>query len=150
MRRLLASLALAALCSLTATAAIAQSDVSPRPSYQDRIYNDRLYYDDERDDHRYGPAPYRYAPDRYQQSQRYGGGLRIMEAWYGRDRRVCDAAPALRDACNGRESCAVKAGNELCGDPLPGRVKGLTVTYRCRGQVLQTDRPEPAILGLRC
>lgn len=150
MRRLPAILAFVAVCSV-ATVAVAQSDVSPRPGYgyQDRYY-DRS--DDDRNDYRAGPGPYRYAPpDRYQQSQRYGGGgLRIMEAWYGRNRRVCDATPALRGACDGRESCAVKAGNELCGDPTPGRVKQLTVTYRCHGQVMTTDRPEPSILGLRC
>lgn len=150
MRRLPAVLAFVAVCSV-ATAAIAQNDVSPRPGFG---YQDR--YEDDRYDYRSAPAPYRYAPDRYpppdryQQSQRYGGGLRIMEAWYGRNRRVCDAAPALRGACDGRESCAVKAGNELCGDPTPGRVKQLTVTYRCHGQILTTDRPEPSILGLRC
>lgn len=151
MRRFLASLALAFLCSLVTTAAVAQTDAYGRPTYQDRGYYDRQY----------SPPPYQYAPqyvpqpqyapERFQQSQRYGGGgLRIMEAWYGRNRRVCDAAPALRGACDGRESCAVKAGNELCGDPTPGRVKQLTVTFSCHGQVRTTDRPEPGILGLRC
>jgi len=150
MRRLPAVLALAVLFGVAATAANAQNDVS-RPGYQDRYDDDRLHYDDDRDDHRYGQRPSRYAPpDRFQQSQRYGGGLRIMEAWYGRNRRVCDATPALRGACDGRESCAVKAGNELCGDPTPGRVKELTVTYSCHGQVRTTDRVEPSVLGLRC
>lgn len=150
MRRLRILLAVVALCGVATTAANAQNDPYSRPAYQDRYYNDRTYYDDERDTYRYGPAPYRYVPDRYQQSQRYGGGIRILEAWYGRNRRVCDASHALRSACDGRESCAVKAGNELCGDPTPGRVKQLTVTFSCHGQVRTTDRPEPSILGLRC
>ena len=76
--------------------------------------------------------------------------LRIVEARYGTDRRTCDATRAVRRACEGESDCSLKAGNELCGDPTPGRVKQLTVTFSCHGQVRTTDRPEPGILGLRC
>ena len=83
-----------------------------------------------------------------QRAQR--GGLRIVEAWYGRNRRVCDASHALRATCEGRGNCAIKAGNELCGDPLPNVVKGLAVTYRCHGQTYHVDEMESRHLGLRC
>src|SRR6185436_1230876 len=88
----------------------------------------------------YEPRYQDYRP--YEQQAQRGGGLRILEAWYGRERRVCDATFALRSACEGRPGCAVKAGNELCGDPLPNVVKGLHVTYRCHGRELQLDRRE--------
>jgi hypothetical protein len=76
--------------------------------------------------------------------------IRIVEARYGTSRRTCDATRALRRACEGESDCSLKAGNELCGDPVPGQVKTLYVTYRCRGRVHSITRMEGKQLGLDC
>ena len=76
--------------------------------------------------------------------------LRIVEARYGTDRRTCDATRAVRRACEGESDCSLKAGNELCGDPTPGQVKTLYVTYRCRGRTRNITRTEGKQLGLDC
>ena len=156
MRRILATLAFAVV-ALSGAAAFAQTD-GYRPPYNDRLYNS----DDDRDAYRSNAPyvrpyeqpsyrPYDQAQRPYeQQAQRYGNGIRIMDAWYGRERRVCDASFTLKGACEGRQSCEIKAGNELCGDPLPNVVKGLSVTYRCHGRVQHTDQIESRRLGLRC
>lgn len=158
MRRHLTLIAFAlALVVSTVTSALAQPDPGTRSgrAYErtyDRYDDDR--YDD-RDAYRYGTPyvrPYQQlypGPQYDQRAQRYGG-LQILEAWYGRGRRVCDAAHSMRRACDGQEGCTVKAGNELCGDPTPGAVKGLTVTYRCHGQVRRAEQQEPGHIGLRC
>lgn len=76
--------------------------------------------------------------------------IRIVEARYGTDRRTCDATRALRRACEGESDCSLKAGNELCGDPTPGQVKTLYVTYRCRGRVRDVTRTEGKQISLEC
>jgi hypothetical protein len=43
----------------------------------------------------------------------------------------CNAAPAVRQACNGKSTCSVRADNRLCGDPGPSEANALGVTYRC-------------------
>lgn len=80
----------------------------------------------------------------------YEPPLRIIEARYGTDRRTCDATRAVRRACEGESDCSLKAGNELCGDPTPGQVKTLYVTYRCQGRVRNITRTEGKMLGLDC
>lgn len=80
----------------------------------------------------------------------YEPPIRIVEARYGTDRRSCDATRALRRACEGESDCGLKAGNELCGDPTPGQVKTLTVTYRCRGRLHTVTRTEGKHLSLDC
>jgi len=80
----------------------------------------------------------------------YEPPIRIIEARYGTDRRTCDATRALRRACEGESDCMLKAGNELCGDPTPGRVKTLYVTYRCKGRVRNVTRTEGKMLSLDC
>ena len=82
----------------------------------------------------------------------YEPPIRIIEARYGTDRRTCDATRAVRRACEGESDCSLKAGNELCGDPTPGQVKTLYVTYRCQGQgrSRSVTRTEGKQLGLDC
>jgi hypothetical protein len=146
MRRLLTLLFSVAAVAATAGAALAQTDAYGRPlNPYDRSY-DRSY---ERSYDRRPPMGPRYEQYGYPQSAQRGG-LRILEAWYGRGRRVCDASHSMRSACEGRGECTVKAGNELCGDPLPGVVKGLTVTYDCYGRTHRADEREPGYLGIRC
>jgi hypothetical protein len=76
--------------------------------------------------------------------------IRIVEARYGTDRRTCDATRAVRRACEGESDCSLKAGNELCGDPTPGQVKTLYVTYRCQGRTRNVTRGEGKQLSLDC
>jgi len=90
-----------------------------------------------------------YNPYDGQRAQGYGG-LRVLEAWYGSRRRVCDASHALRSHCDGRPNCQFKVGNELCGDPIPGVVKGITITYSCHGQTRRVEEMETRHTGLRC
>ena len=155
-RHLVPSLLALAVVALSGTAALAQPDGNPGPRfYGDRYSYDRSYADDDRHDYRYGNRTYQ--PYQYQQpyhfdqrAQRYGGGLQILEAWYGRGRRACDAAHSMRRACEGQPGCEAKAGNELCGDPTPGQVKTLYVSYRCRGRVRDITRQEGKYLRLDC
>lgn len=76
--------------------------------------------------------------------------IRIVQARYGTDRRSCDATRAVRRACEGESDCSLKSGNELCGDPTPGQVKTLYVTYRCRGRIRDITRQEGKYLSLDC
>jgi hypothetical protein len=149
MRRHLISAALAAAFLVSAGSAA-------QAQYYDRPYNDPYARPYQQPYQQYQQPYQQYQPPAYQQpgypyeQRAQRGGLRILEAWYGRGRRVCDASHALRGACEGRGGCSVKAGNELCGDPVPGVVKGLTVTYRCHGRTHQIDEMEPRHLGIRC
>ena len=155
-RHLVPGLLALAVVALSGTAALAQPDGNPGPRYYgDRYIYDRSYADDDRHDYRYGNRsyqPYQYRQPYHfdQRAQRYGGGLQILEAWYGRGRRACDAAHSMRRACEGQPGCEVKAGNELCGDPVPGAIKNLTVTYSCHGDVRRAEQREPGYIGLRC
>ena len=64
--------------------------------------------------------------DHHTRSSGYAVGLEIVDAWYGSDRRSCDATYALNH-CNGRAHCDVQASNRLCGDPDKGVRKQLAV-----------------------
>src|SRR5688572_10399584 len=57
--------------------------------------------------------------------------IRIVGARYGVEHRACNAIRPVRRMCQGRSSCTVRATNRLCGDPLPGVVKVLTISYQC-------------------
>ncbi|MDJ0656721.1 MAG: hypothetical protein QNJ40_21350 [Xanthomonadales bacterium] len=61
-----------------------------------------------------------------------GGGIQIITADYGSDRRACDATYAL-DHCQGRGYCEIRATNALCGDPDRGTRKDLYLRYSCGG-----------------
>jgi hypothetical protein len=153
MRRHLIQAALAVLFLISAASAA-------QAQYYDRGYYDRGYgqpyvqpyaqpnpYDHPRAYRGYDP--YGYDPYDGQRAQGYRG-LRVLEAWYGSRRRVCDASHALRSHCDGRPNCQFKVGNELCGDPLPGVVKGITITYSCHGQTRRVEEMESRHTGLRC
>lgn len=59
-----------------------------------------------------------------------GNRLRVLEAEYGARGAMCDARRAVRDEAE-RNGGAVRAGNQLCGDPIPRVQKRLNVVYRC-------------------
>jgi hypothetical protein len=56
--------------------------------------------------------------------------LRVEEAEYGVRGAMCDAREAVRNEVE-RNDGAVRAGNELCGDPARGAPKRLNIVYRC-------------------
>lgn len=63
-----------------------------------------------------------------------GPVIGILWAEYGRDGQSCDAAPALTERCEGEVRCDVRVGpGALCGDPVPGRQKLLSVYWTCEG-----------------
>jgi hypothetical protein len=80
----------------------------------------------------------------------------VLSAWYGVEGRACDATRQVSRACNGRNDCTVRATNRLCGDPVPGVVKVLTVWYECERRRGPDSRPrtitrsEGSFLGLNC
>ena len=86
--------------------------------------------------HEYRPEPPRYGQPAHEQpgyGQVHGPlTIRVTGASYGAGRQ-CDATQALRRACDGHRSCAVGVSNNLCGDPVPGTRKGISVEYFCEG-----------------
>lgn len=68
--------------------------------------------------------------DNHRRSAGHAFGVDIIDAYYGTDRRSCDARGALRQ-CDGRGQCEVYASNRLCGDPDRGTPKTLVVRYSC-------------------
>jgi len=61
------------------------------------------------------------------------GGLRIVEAVYGKDGKAVDVTRVLAGMVVGGR-LVVEAGNALAGDPSLGVVKDLAVTYEWRGE----------------
>jgi hypothetical protein len=87
----------------------------------------------------------------YGQGRRHRRDIHIMSAWYGVEGRACEATRDARRLCENRSSCTIPATNRLCGDPVPGVQKVLTVWYRCDGQrPRSTTRWEGRYVGLRC
>lgn len=62
-----------------------------------------------------------------------GDGIKTLSAAYGTpsEQRTCDAKAAVAQACDGKKSCDVPAGNLLCGDPDFGTRKTLDIQYQC-------------------
>jgi hypothetical protein len=64
--------------------------------------------------------------------------IKITEAIYGclcEPPANCDAIKYVAAACDGKASCSVLVGLNLCAglDPLPGEAKGLLVRFQCDG-----------------
>jgi hypothetical protein len=80
-----------------------------------------------------------------------GGMIRIEQAYYGVDAARCDARNSIQAAAQGRRSIDIVANNSLCGDPAEGRVKSLSVTYRCaNGPSVRSRVREDGVLQIRC
>lgn len=87
-----------------------------------------------------------------------GDGLNISSARWGRASEhgrarepACNASAALANACNGKSQCQVSAYNRyLCGDPVPGEVKVLEVSYSCGRRQETLSFPETTQAVLRC
>jgi len=67
------------------------------------------------------------------------------------ERRACNAAAEMANACNGKEQCQVSMYNRyLCGDPAPGEHKALEVVYSCGARREMLSFPETAQAILKC
>jgi hypothetical protein len=65
------------------------------------------------------------------------GPIRVTGAYYGTDRKNCDATKYVQQRASGKHSYSFDVSNNICGDPAKGERKSLEVTYRC-GQVTRT------------
>jgi hypothetical protein len=157
--RFLTALAVLLLAGTTAVPAMAQSDRDTHSS----VRFERVQY--ERVDPRIGQLAQQYSqPQQYGQSQPYSQdgrpgnsydrnrnrGINITAAYYGVENRACEATRQASRLCEGKSSCTIPASNRLCGDPVPGIVKVLTVHYECHGRQRSMTRREGTHLGLRC
>ncbi len=60
-----------------------------------------------------------------------GERIRILDAVYGQDERICRAEDAVGRSCNRREYCEITADDRLCGNPYANVNKELFVGYDC-------------------
>lgn len=79
------------------------------------------------------------------------GRMRILDAKYGFHGQVCDAREAVQQIAAMRRHADVPVNNDLCGDPASGRVKRLSVVYRCGdGPELRVAAAEGSVLSMGC
>jgi hypothetical protein len=77
--------------------------------------------------------------------------VRIDEALYGVRGAQCDARASLQQRLSGPDGYGIIVDNSLCGDPLPGQPKQLTIRYRCGNGIAQrTIAPEGSTIALDC
>ena len=69
------------------------------------------------------------------------GRMAVLDAKYGFRGDVCDAHHAIQEIVGMRRHVDIRANNDLCGDPASGRIKRLTIVYRCG------DGPEQRVAG---
>lgn len=80
----------------------------------------------------------------------------VLGAQYGTPRQQCDATRAIAKLASGRYSATVRASNNLCGDPAPGKGKDLSVEYACGDpafcgrQILKASASENRSTTLAC
>ncbi|MFK7956103.1 MAG: hypothetical protein AB8B96_08410 [Lysobacterales bacterium] len=60
-----------------------------------------------------------------------GERIRILDAVYGQDERICRAQDAVSRSCDRRDYCEVTADDRLCGNPYANVSKELFVGYDC-------------------
>jgi hypothetical protein len=77
-----------------------------------------------------------------------GGGLRIISARYGDDRRSRDVTPLVRDMVRGGRLSVRATNQDMRGDPAVGSDKYLTVVYEYRGRREERRVREGASLEL--
>ncbi len=86
----------------------------------------------------------------YGRDRRRDRSIEIKSAFYGVENRSCEATRQVARLCDGKSSCTVPATNKLCGDPVHGVTKVLTVYYECKGRTRASTRWEGGYLGIRC
>ncbi len=81
----------------------------------------------------------------------WAGGIHVVKAEYGAGGVWWDCTTKLQKRCDGTDSCLIKASNDIVGDPAPGRVKDLVVTFECPdGRTIRVRGQEGSYLNLNC
>jgi len=59
--------------------------------------------------------------------------IRVLDAIYGQDQRICSVYEDVARQCDGQEYCEIRANNQLCGnrDPYRNVAKQLFVGFDC-------------------
>ncbi|KAJ8044941.1 L-rhamnose-binding lectin CSL3 [Holothuria leucospilota] len=88
-------------------------------------------------------------------SASYGrnAGHGTCPSWFIRVTSGCHASSSLgvlRDYCDGRQSCSVRATNSVFGDPCSGTHKYLEVKYRCQPAPPTVITCEGSAMRLSC
>jgi hypothetical protein len=78
------------------------------------------------------------------------GPIRVTGAFYGNDRKNCDATRYVASRANGKRSYSFEVSNDICGDPARGDRKSLEVTYRCGGLDKTASANEHRTIYLSC
>jgi hypothetical protein len=76
--------------------------------------------------------------------------IRVTQADYGDGYSDCSATATVARLLDGKRGGSLRAGNELCGDPAPGRRKTLRVLYFCGAQEREATAPQNEMLTIRC
>lgn len=64
--------------------------------------------------------------------------------------KYCNATSSVRSYCEGQSSCKFPVNNQLCGDPLPGTPKTLSVYFKCGGKADGITVPEASEGSINC
>jgi hypothetical protein len=78
------------------------------------------------------------------------GPIRVTGAYYGTDRKNCDATKYMQQRANGKRSYSTEVSNGICGDPARGDRKSLEVTYRCGQLQKSASANEHRTIYLSC
>ena len=78
------------------------------------------------------------------------GPITVSNAYYGTDKKSCNATHWLARRVNGKRSASVEVENTICGDPAPGQRKSLEVTYICGSLAKEASAHEHRTLYLDC
>ena len=84
-------------------------------------------------------------------SEQARGRMIVLDAKYGLRGDVCDALHAVQEIIGMRRHADVRANNDLCGDPASGRIKRLTIVYRCgEGPEQRAAGAEGTVVSMGC
>ncbi len=84
------------------------------------------------------------------QSAKYGNVSFELGNALGYKQYFCNAKPALVDKCDGKKSCRIIVGSQICGDPYPGRGKYLYVEYTCGQKLKRAKNSQTEVMILKC
>ena len=85
-------------------------------------------------------------------SSAFAAPIRVMSAIYGTPEaaRTCNATGPIAGMCDGRGSCDVYSGNQLCSDPNVYVVKSISIKYLCNKSIRTTWAREYSIARMAC
>jgi hypothetical protein len=137
---------LAAMVTLAAATAFAQSNAPDLPEYRDRAEARDAYrrgyetgfergYSKGLADGERRAAPVIVPPPPPPPPRL--GPIHVTGAYYGTSSKNCEATRYVASRANGKRTYSFEVTNNICGDPARGDRKELSVTYRC-GEVSKT------------